>query len=86
MSHAFNLNEKKPLSVRSPYLDLDMVVDMVNPSIEDLDPNIPLVTPTKSLNMYSFQSVVISSDEDLLESMVKGFEKSPLFRVKLVKK
>jgi hypothetical protein len=70
------LNEKEPLSVCSPSLDLDPVVDMVNHSIGDLEPDLPLVTPIESLDMYSFQSVVLPSDEDLLEAMVKGFEQS----------
>jgi hypothetical protein len=81
-----NPNEKEPLSICSPSLDLDPVVDMVNHSIGDLEPDLPLVTPTKSLNMYSFHSIVLPFYEDLLESMVKGFEKNSHFCVKLVKK
>jgi hypothetical protein len=67
---------RRSLSLYAPSLDLDLVVDMVNHSIGDLEPDLPLVTPTESLDMYSFQSVVLPSDEDLLEAMVKGFEQS----------
>jgi len=45
---------EEPLSIFSPSLDLDLVVDMVNHSIGDLDLDIPLITPTDSLDMYSF--------------------------------
>jgi hypothetical protein len=65
--------------------NLDRVVDMVNHSIGDLQPDIPLITPTKSLDMYSFQSIVIMSNEDLLEAKVKGFEHSSLSLSRLLK-
>jgi hypothetical protein len=56
-------------------MDLDLVVYMVNHLIRDLELDIPLITPIESLDMYSFQSVFILSDEELLEAMVKGFKK-----------
>jgi hypothetical protein len=68
-------NEKEPLSVCSLSLDLYLVVDMVNHSVGDLAPDLHLITPIESLDMYSFHSVVIPSDENILEAMVKGFEK-----------
>jgi hypothetical protein len=80
------LNEKEPLFVCSTSLDLDLLVDIMNHSIGDLEPNLPLVTHTESLDMYSFQSVSLPSDEDLLEAMVEGFKQSSCFCVKLVKK
>jgi hypothetical protein len=79
-------NEKEPLSICSPSLDLDPVVDMVNHSIGDLELDLPLINPSESLDMYSFQSVVLLSDEEFLEAMVRGFEKISRFCVKLVKK
>jgi len=49
-----NPNKKDPLAIFSPFLDLYMVVEMVNHSIGDLDPNIPLITSIDSHDMYSF--------------------------------
>jgi hypothetical protein len=80
------IDEKEPFTVCSPSLELDPVVDMVNHLIEDLDPNIPVVNPTESLDMYSFQSVFLPYDEDLLEAMVKGFDKSSHFCINIIKK
>jgi hypothetical protein len=47
--------------------DLDPVVDMVISLVGLLEPN--LLTPDETLNMCSFQSIVLPSSEDLLESM-----------------
>ena len=47
--------------------DLDPVVDMVISSIGLLEPD--LFTPAATLDMVSFQSVFLSSSEDLLEAM-----------------
>jgi hypothetical protein len=49
--------------------DLDPVVYMVISSIGLLEPD--LFTPVVTLNMVSFQSVFITSSEDLLESMTE---------------
>jgi hypothetical protein len=59
------LNEKESL----PSSDLDLVVDMVISSIGILEPDLP--TPIMPLDMYSFQSVVLPSHEDLLEAMIE---------------
>jgi hypothetical protein len=59
------LNEKESL----PSSDLDLVVDMVISSIGILEPDLP--TPIATLDMYSFQSVVLPSSEDLLEAMIE---------------
>jgi hypothetical protein len=50
-----------------PSLDLDPVVDMVISSIGIVDPDLP--TLIEVIDMYSFWSVFIPSNEDLLESM-----------------
>jgi hypothetical protein len=81
-----SLNEKEPLFLCPPFLDLDPVVHTVNHSIGDLEPDLPLITTNESPNMYSLQSVVLPSDEDLLEAMVKDFKQSSHLCVKLVKK
>jgi hypothetical protein len=60
-----NPNVKESL----PSFDLYSVVDMVISSIGILEPNIP--THIAALNMYSFQSVVMPSSEDLLEAMIE---------------
>jgi hypothetical protein len=49
--------------------DLDPVVDMVISLVGLLDPD--LLTPVMVLNMCSFQSILLPSSEDLLESMTK---------------
>jgi len=49
--------------------DLDPVVDMVISSIGSLE--LDLLTPVTTLNMHSFQSVFLPSNEDLLESMTE---------------
>jgi hypothetical protein len=60
-------NEKESL----PSSDLDLVVDMVISSIGILELDLP--TPIVALDMYSFQSVVFPSSEDLLEAMIEVF-------------
>jgi hypothetical protein len=49
--------------------DLDPVVDMVISSVGILESD--LLTADKTLNMCSFQSVLLPSSEDLLESMTE---------------
>jgi hypothetical protein len=49
--------------------DLDPVVDMVISSIGLLEPD--LLTPVTTLDMVSFQSVFLPSNEDLLEAMTE---------------
>jgi hypothetical protein len=49
--------------------DLDPVVDMVISSIGLLEPD--LLTPIATLDMVSFQSVFLPSNEDLLEAMTE---------------
>jgi hypothetical protein len=53
--------------MNSTYDDLDLVVDMVISSIGILETD--LLTPITTLDMCSFQSVFLSSSEDLLEAM-----------------
>jgi hypothetical protein len=50
--------------------DLDPVVDMVISSIGLLEPD--LLPPIMALNMCSFQSNRLPSDEDLLEAMTES--------------
>jgi hypothetical protein len=64
--------------VCSPSLDLVLVVDMVTPSIGTLESILPHVDQSESLDMYSFQSIILPSDEELLEAMVKVNEHSSL--------
>jgi hypothetical protein len=47
--------------------DLDPVVDMVISSVGLLEPD--LLTPVETLDMCSFQSILLPSSEDLLEAM-----------------
>jgi hypothetical protein len=61
------VDEDEPLIVSSISLDLDPVVDMVISSKRILDPYLP--TLIEVADMYSFQSVFLSSNEDLLEAM-----------------
>jgi hypothetical protein len=61
-------DEDEPLTVRSAFCDLDLVVDMVVSSIGLLEPDIP--TLIEVVDMYSFQSDSLPSSEDLLESMI----------------
>jgi hypothetical protein len=50
-------------------VDLDPVVDMVISSVGLLEPN--LLTPITTLDMCSFESIVLLSSEDLLEFMTE---------------
>jgi hypothetical protein len=50
--------------------DLDPVVDMVISSVGLLEPD--LLTPVTTLDMCSFQSDSLPSDEDLLEAMTES--------------
>jgi hypothetical protein len=59
----------EPLTVSSLLYDLDLVVDMVISLVGLLDPD--LLTLIASINMCSFQSLFLSSSEDLLESMTE---------------
>jgi hypothetical protein len=49
--------------------DLDLVVDMVISSVGLLEPD--LLTPDETLDMCSFQSILLPSSEDLLEAMTE---------------
>jgi hypothetical protein len=49
--------------------DLDPVVDMVIYSVGLLEPD--LLTPITTLDMCSFQSIVLPSSEDLLVAMTE---------------
>jgi hypothetical protein len=51
--------------------DLDLGVDMVISSIGLLEPD--LFTPIATLDMVSFQSVLLPSSEELLEAMTEFF-------------
>jgi hypothetical protein len=62
-------NEYEPLTVCSTSFDLDLVAYMVICSIGILESDLP--TPIATLNMYSFWSIVLSFNEDLLEAMIK---------------
>jgi hypothetical protein len=62
-------NVDKPLIVSSVSYDLYLVVDMVISLVEILEPD--LLTPIATLDMCSFQSVLLPSSEDLLEAMTK---------------
>jgi hypothetical protein len=59
----------EPITISSNSYELDLVVEIVIPLVEILEPN--LLTPITALNMCSFQSVFLPSSEDLLESMTK---------------
>jgi hypothetical protein len=62
-------DEDEPLIIRLVSYDLDMVVDIVKYSIGLLEPNLfSLIT---TLYIYSFQSVSLMSNEDILESMTE---------------
>jgi hypothetical protein len=72
-------NEKDPLIECSTSLDSDLVVDMVSPSMWDLEHDLSPVTTIESLGIHSFQSIALPFDEDLLEATVKTHEHSSLF-------
>jgi hypothetical protein len=67
VSHFPQVNYVALLPMTSTYDDLDPVVDMVISSIGLLEPD--LFTPVTTLDMVSFQSVFLPSNEDLLEAM-----------------
>jgi hypothetical protein len=56
-------DEDEPLTIRSISYELDPVVEMVISSIGLFD--LGLLTPIAALDMCSFQSVFIPSNEDL---------------------
>jgi hypothetical protein len=56
-----------PMSSTADENDLDPVVEMVTSSIGILEPD--LLTPLATLDMCSFQSVFLPSNQDLLEAM-----------------
>jgi hypothetical protein len=60
-----------PLSPMMPSIfdDLDPVVDMVISSVGLLEPD--LLTPDETLDMCSFQRILLPSSEDLLEAMTE---------------
>jgi hypothetical protein len=62
-------NEDEPLIVSSISYDLDPVVEMVIYSIRILE--LELLTPIVDLDMCFFQSIVLPSNEHLLESMIE---------------
>jgi hypothetical protein len=61
------VDEDEPLTVRSISYDLDPVGYMVTSSVGLLEPD--LLTLVATFDMVSFQSIVLPSSEDLLESM-----------------
>jgi hypothetical protein len=61
----------EPLTVSSLPYDLDPIVDMVIYSVGLLEPD--LSTPNVTLDMVSFQSVFLPSNEDLLEAMTEFY-------------
>lgn len=50
------------------YFDLDPVIDMVDPSMGTFEPD--SIIPIGSLNMCSFDRIILPSYEDILEAMV----------------
>ena len=58
----------EPLTVFSTSFDLDSVIDMEN-SMGLFEHDVPI--PFESLDMCSFQIIVLPSDEDLLEAMIE---------------
>jgi hypothetical protein len=65
----FTINENESLIICSTSYDPYLVVDMVISLMGLLDPNLP--TPIVALDMYSFQSIVVSSNEYLLEYLIE---------------
>jgi hypothetical protein len=49
---------------------------MVTPSLGTLEPILPPIDHNNYLDMYSFQRIILLSNEDLLEAMVKVYENS----------
>jgi hypothetical protein len=68
------VNEEELLTVFSSYLDLNLTVDMVNHSLGTLKYTLSPIDLSKSLTMYSFQSIVLMYDEDLLEDTMESDE------------
>jgi hypothetical protein len=60
------------------FFDLDPIVDMVNPSMGVLELIFPLLPLLSLLTYILSRALVLPSDEDLLESMVKVHEHSSL--------
>ena len=58
----------EPLTVCSSSYDLDLVIDMEN-SMGLFERDVPI--PFESLDMCSFQRIVLPFDEDLLEAMIE---------------
>jgi hypothetical protein len=56
-------------SMTSNFDELDLVVDMVISSVGLLEHD--LLTPDETLDMCSFQSILLPSSEDLLEAMTE---------------
>jgi hypothetical protein len=63
------VDEDESLNVSSVPYDLDPIVDMVISLIGYLE--LDIFTPVTTLNMVSFQNVVLPSSEDLLEAMIE---------------
>jgi hypothetical protein len=63
------VDEYESLTISSVSYDLDTVVDMVISSIGFLE--LDLLTHVTTLNMVSFQSVSLSSSEDLVKAMTE---------------
>jgi hypothetical protein len=53
------------------FFGLDPTVNMVTPSLGTLELVLISVDQSDSLDMYSFWSIILPSDEDLLETVVK---------------
>ena len=68
-SPMFSLTDvREPLTVCSTSFDSNLVIDMVN-SMGAFEHDV--LIPVESLDMFSFQRIVLPSDEDLLEAMIK---------------
>jgi hypothetical protein len=71
-------NEKDHLIVCSYYLDLVQELDMVTPFLGTSQFVLPPIAQSESIDMYSFQSVILLSNKELLEAMVNFNEHSSL--------
>ena len=68
-SPMFSLTDvSEPLTVCSTSFDSNPVIDMVS-SMGEFEGDV--LIPIESLDMFSFQRIIIPSDEDLLEAMIK---------------
>jgi hypothetical protein len=66
LSHMPSIANKNRLpNVCSSSLDLVLIVDMINPSIGKLEPVLPPVDQSESLDTYSFHSIILLSNENL---------------------